>query len=62
MEYTIERPNGAAAAASYQESEMIEAATLRWSGADDLPDSTEFAVLQFGGVTFKVYRVIEAVA
>jgi hypothetical protein len=62
MEYTIERPNGTAATASFQESEMIEAATPRWSGADDLPDGTEFAVLEFGGVAFKVYRVVEAVA
>ena len=62
MDYTIERPNGVTTSASYQEMEMIEAATLRWSEADDLSDGTEFAVLEFGGVKFKVYRTIEAVA
>jgi len=56
MDYTIQRENGATVSASYQEAEMIEAATLRWTGAADLPDGTEFDVLEFGGVKFKVYR------
>ena len=62
MDYTIQRDNGATVTATYQETEMIEAATLRWSGADDLPDGTEFAVLEFGGVKFKVFRTVAPVA
>lgn len=57
MDYTIQRQDSlSTACATYQEIEMIEAATLRWSGADDLPDGIEFAVLEFGGVKFKVFR------
>lgn len=54
--YTIEQPGGAAGDASYQEIEMIEAATLLWREADDLPEGTEFARVDFGRVTFTVYR------
>lgn len=57
MDYTVQRQGSlSTACATYQEIEMIEAATLRWSGADDLPDGIEFALLEFGGVTFKVFR------
>ncbi len=61
MNYTIQRTNGATVSASYQEIEMIEAATLLWSGAEDLPDGIEFAALEFGGVKFKVFRDVGAV-
>jgi hypothetical protein len=63
MDYTIERQDSVSTVcATYQESEIIEAANLRWSAADDLPEGTEFAVFQFGGVTFKVFRAVEPVA
>lgn len=55
MDYVIER-NGVTTEPSYQEVAMIEAASLPWQGADDLPDGTQFALIDFGGVTFKVYR------
>ena len=57
MDYTIQRQDCISTmCATHQEIEMIEAATLRWSGADDLPEGVEFAVLKFGGVVFKVFR------
>jgi hypothetical protein len=57
MDYTIQRQDSVSTVcATYQEIEMIEAATLRWSGAEDLPDGVEFARLDFGGVKFKVFR------
>lgn len=57
MDYTIQRQDSlSTVCATYQEIKMIEAATLRWSVADDLPDGIEFAVLEFGGVNFKVFR------
>lgn len=59
VEYTIERA-GVATTPGYREVEMIEAAGLPWQEAADLPDGTEFAVLEFGGVTFKVYRSVSA--
>jgi len=61
MDYTIER-DGVTKTPSYQEAEMIEAANLLWQEADDLPAGIDVAVLQFGGVTFKVYRSGAAVA
>lgn len=57
MRYSIRRDDtGATGEASYQEIEMIEAASPRWQSASDLPDGVEFDRLQFGGVTFTVYR------
>jgi hypothetical protein len=63
MDYTIQLQDSiSTVTATSQEVEMIEAATLRWSGAEDLPDGIEFAVLEFGRVKFKVFRVAPAVA
>jgi len=63
MDYTIQRQDSVSTiCATYQEVEMIEAATLQWSGAEDLPDGIEFASLEFGGVKFKVFRDAAAVA
>lgn len=61
MDYTIER-FGSTVTASEQEVAMIEAASLLWQGAVDLPDGVEFAILRFGGVDFKVYRNVGAAA
>ncbi len=55
MDYTIER-YGSTVCADEQEIKVIEAASLLWQGAADLPDGVEFAILRFGGVDFKVYR------
>jgi hypothetical protein len=46
--------------AGYQEAEMIEAANLRWQEMDDLPAGVEVAQVEFGGITFKVYREVAA--
>ena len=63
MDYTIQSQYSVSTVtATPQEVEMIEAATLRWSGSEDLPDGIEFAVLEFGRVKFKVFRVAPAVA
>jgi hypothetical protein len=59
MKYTIERER-VTASTSYQEVEMIEAANLRWQETDDLPDGVKVASLEFGGITFKVYREVDA--
>lgn len=62
-EYTIEQQDSASTAcATHQQAMMIEAANLRWSADDDLPDGVEFAVLEFGRVTFKVFRMADPVA
>lgn len=61
MDYTIER-YGSTVTADEQEIKMIEAASLLWQGAADLPDGIEFAILRFGGVDFKVYRNASAAA
>jgi hypothetical protein len=55
-DYTIERPWGSTMTASPREIAMIEAANLRWQEADDMPDGVEFATVEFGGSTFKVFR------
>lgn len=59
MDYTIER-YGSTVTADEQEIKMIEAASLLWHDAADLPDGVEFAILRFGGVDFKVYRNVGA--
>ena len=59
MDYTIER-YGSTVTADEQEIKMIEAASLLWQGAADLPDGVEFAILRFGGMDFKVYRNVGA--
>lgn len=61
MDYTIER-FGSTVEANNQEIAIIEAASLLWQSAADLPDGIEFAILRFGGVDFKVYRNAGAVA
>ena len=61
MDYTIER-YGSTVTANVQEIAIIEAASLHWQSAADLPDGVEFAILRFGGVDFKVYRNVGAAA
>ena len=59
MKYTIERER-VTTEAGYHEAEMIEAANLRWQETDDLPAGVEVAQVEFGGITFKVYRAVAA--